>query len=229
MNWSISAVLGLFIVLSNPAHSAACVASTTSTGTGAADGSNCTITGTQSTIQLNFIGGFNSATGLSAVGGNGGTTLGAQRMLSFIKAIEIISDQVESAQTIIVDANFSTLACSANEATLGSAGPSVNLYHPTPPGGMTGNTWYPIGLYNHFANSDNFSSGDDVYTGNSTGSDINSNFNSNLGTSGCLENSSGWYYGFDETPSANYIGFTTVLLHEITHGLVFTTLITSLK
>jgi hypothetical protein len=151
------------------------------------------------------------------VGGNNGTTLGAQRKLSFIKAAETIAGQVASSQVIIIDAEFSfTIGdCDATSATLGSAGPTVNFSFPSPPPGITANTLYPVGLVNDITSSDNYS----------PGSDISSNFNSNIGNPGCLEGSSGWYYGFDDTPSASYIGFTTVLLHEITHGLGFSSLV----
>lgn len=43
--------------------------------------------------------------------GNQGATVGAQRKLSFIKAAEIIADEIISSQVIIVDAAFSNLAC----------------------------------------------------------------------------------------------------------------------
>lgn len=207
-------------------YSAACPASTTATATGAANGSNCTVTGTASTIQLNFISGFSDATGIAGAGGNNGTTLGAQRKLSFIKAAEILADQIQSSQTVIMDGSFTGLSCNAVSATLGSAGATVSSYHPAPPVGMTANTWYPIGLYNDISNSDNLTPAADAgggYSGNGTGSDINARFNSNIGQAGCLASSNGWYYGFD-APPANYIGFTTVLLHEATHGLGFASL-----
>ena len=225
MKWHVLIIFISSLVMSSLVQSAACDASNTATASGAVDASNCTVAGTQSTIQLNFISGFNSAAALTAVGGNNGTTLGAQRKLSFIKAAETIATQVASTQVIIIDAKFSTLSCDASSATLGSAGPSVSSYYSSPPTGMTANTWYPIGLINDIINSDTYLPGDDVHTGNGTGSDIVSNFNSNIGNTGCLQGSSGWYYGFDNTPSASYIGFTTVLLHEITHGLGFSSLV----
>jgi hypothetical protein len=225
MKWHVLLIFISSLVMSSLVQSAVCDASNTATASGAADASNCTVTGSQSTIQLNFISGFNSASALAAVGGNNGTTLGAQRKLSFIMAAETIAAQVASTQVIIIDAKFSILSCDATSATLGSAGPSVSSYYSSPPTGMTANTWYPIGLINDIINSDTYLPGDDVHTGNGTGSDIASNFNSNIGNSGCLEGSSGWYYGFDDTPSGSFIGFTTVLLHEITHGLGFSSLV----
>lgn len=202
------------LLLNTYAFAAACPASNTATATGANFNDNCTITDatTGTVIQLNFFNGFNSATAASAIDGNNGTTLGAQRKLSFIKAAEIIAAQVDTPQTLIIDANFdSSLYCDAGSATLGSAGAVTNLGNVTPSAGTT-NTFYPVGLINAIGNYDY-----DV------GSDVNAKFNPDIGSTGCLQSSNGWYYGFG-TPAANYIGFTTVLLHEITHGLGFASL-----
>lgn len=214
------------LLISQFSFAVVCPSSSTSTSSGAGDSSNCTVTGSASTIQLNFITGFNSSSFLAPSGGNNGTTVGAQRKLSFIKAAEILADSVSSSQVIIMDATFTGLACSAGSATLGSAGATVSLHNPSAPAGLINNTWYPVGLYNDISNSDQLSAADDIsggYSGNGTGSDINSRFNSNIGQAGCLQSSNGWYYGFDAPPS-NYIGFTTVLLHEATHGLGFASL-----
>ena len=210
----ISSVLLVFstLLLTQLSFGAACPASTSS-GIGA--GSSCTITGTASTIQLNLNSGFTDATNISAVGGNNGLTIGEQRTLSFIKATEILADNIVSSQVIIVDANFSLLSCNTSSATLGSAGASTHVANVTPmPVTAASSTFYPIGLINNLGNTD-YQPGL---------SDITSQFNSNIGNAGCLQASNGWYYGFDAPPS-NYIGFTTVLLHEMTHGLGFASLV----
>lgn len=199
------------LLFSSQALAAACPdsSSTTTAGNG-----TCDVIGSQSTIQLNFNSGFDSTTAIAAIDGNNGTTLGAQRKLSFIKAAEIIADQVASPTIIVVDADFSALSCNASSATLGSAGATNNLGYPSsPPSGIIANTFYPIGLLNAIVGSD----------ADNTMSDVTAQFNSNIGTTGCLQSSNGWYYGF-AAPPANYIGFTTVLLHEITHGLGFSSL-----
>ena len=206
--------LVLFVVLlvfSQLSLSAACPASSDTTTAGNGD---CTITGGASTIQLNFTSGFDSSTTVTAVDGNNGTTLGAQRKLSFIKAAEIISEQVTSTVTIIVEANFSALSCTTNSAVLGSAGATANLsISSSPPAGIIANTNYPIGLYNAITGSDVSGAHDD----------IDANFNSDIGDADCLASSS-WYYGFSDA-SGTEIGFTTVLLHEMTHGLGFASLV----
>lgn len=206
-------VVSISVFFSSQAFAAACPASNTATATGANFGDNCTVTdGTTGTIiQLNFYNGFNSATAASAIDGNNGTTVGAQRKLSFVKAAEIIAAQVDTPQALLVDADFNNLSCDAGSATLGSAGAVTNLGNVTPSAGVL-NTFYPVGLINAIGNND--------YDVNS---DITAQFNANIGTTGCLQSSNGWYYGFG-TPATNYIGFTTVLLHEITHGLGFASL-----
>jgi hypothetical protein len=205
--------IGLFI--SQFSFSAVCPSSSNSVNAG---NGNCTVTGSQSTIQLNFNSGFDDATAISAAGGNVGASIGAQRKLSFIKAAEILADQIASTQTVIVDADFLPLFCTLSSATLGSAGPSSNYANAFPkPATAISNTFYPIGLINSLGDTD-------YLVGVS---DIHSAFNSNIGNTGCLQGSNGWYYGFDAPPS-NYIGFTTVLLHEMTHGLGFASLVNAL-
>jgi len=208
--WAAACLLSISL----PSLGANCPASTDSTTAG---NGTCDVVGSESTFRLNFNSGFDDATAISATGGNSGTTIGAQRKLSFIKAAEILADQVTSSQVIIVDANFSLLSCDASSATLGSAGASANLAYGSPaPAGFEANTFYPIGLMNAISNSD-------IDAGVS---DVTAQFNSNIGNTGCLQASDGWYYGYDNPP-ANSIGFTTVLLHEMTHGLGFASLVSA--
>jgi hypothetical protein len=212
MRLSLILILFTGLLLSPLSFSAACPESseTITAGNG-----NCTITGSESTIQVNFNSGFADAAAIAAVGGNAGTSVGAQRKLSFIKAAEILAEQLVSSQTIIVDAAFAALSCNSSSAVLGSAGAAASLANVDPmPAAAEYNTFYPVGLINSLGSTD--------YRSNL--SDINSEFNSNIGNSGCLENSNGWYYGFDAAPD-NYIGFTTVLLHEMTHGVGFASLV----
>lgn len=208
--WFVLILVSLFTT--SFAHSAACPASSDSTTAG---NGTCDVSGTLSTIQLNFNSGFDDSTAISAVGGNNGTTVGAQRKLSFIKAAEILADKIASSVTIIVDADFSALSCDAGSAVLGSAGATTNTGNVSPaPADMITNTFYPIGLINAMGSQD-YQAGL---------SDVTAQFNSDLGDADCLSSSNGWYYGYD-TPPANYIGFTTVLLHEVTHGLGFASLV----
>ena len=130
----------------------------------------------------------------SKASGNNGTTVGAQRKLSFIKAAEIISDQIVSSVTLIVDAQFTNLACFANSATLGSASASSFMNSASAPAGGVNNTWYPVGLYNALSGVDNYPpSGippagvNGIQNGGaiSADADLFTRYNSLVGTTGC--------------------------------------------
>ncbi|GAA6134400.1 hypothetical protein NBRC116188_11890 [Oceaniserpentilla sp. 4NH20-0058] len=188
----------------------------------------------------------------SKASGNNGTTVGAQRKLAFIKAAEILAAQITTTEPILVDADFTTLACSAGGATLGSASSSSFIQNASAPAGAVNSTWYPVGLYNSLDGADNYPSGGPLNANPNTvdnggnindDSDVFARYNSSTGNTNCLDSSNGWYYGFDAPPSevytspgggyfvdgngdplqTTYIGFTTVLLHEMLHGLGFST------
>ena len=197
-------------VLSTQALAEACPASNTL----ASINNPCTVTGTHSTFKLNFNSGFADTSRLTPIDGNPGNTVGSQRQYSFIKAAELLANKIASDVVIEVDAYFSALTCNDTTAILGSAGATNNFSHPFPPNGVQANTFYPVSLYSALSGIDE----------DFRDSDITAEFNKNIGNSGCLEGSSGWYYGF-ASPSNNKFGFTTVLLHELTHGLGFASLI----
>jgi hypothetical protein len=158
--------------------------------------------------------GFNDATPAAPVGGNAGTTVGQQRLLCFQQAAAIWGATLTSSVPIQIQAAFNPLTCTATSAVLGSAGPRfVELNEPA---FEFQNYWYHEALANKEAGVDLTPpfSGDN-------GSDINAQFNSNLGQVGCLTGS-GWYYGFDHNEGA-LIDLLAVLLHEFGHGLGFST------
>jgi len=157
--------------------------------------------------------GFNDATAPdpdSTAGGNAGATLGAQRLEAFQFAADIWAALLESSIEIRVGAQMDPLTCSAVSAVLGSAGP--NTVHRNFAGALVPDTWYPQALANKLK-------GDDL----SGADDIDAKFNSAIGTTCPFPNV--WYYGLDENPPASKLDFVTVVLHEIGHGLGFTTLV----
>ncbi len=154
--------------------------------------------------------GFNDPTPATPVGGNTGTTIGEQRLIAFTYAANIWGATLTSDVPIVVNAQFTPLSCTATSGVLGSAG-ATQIFRdfanaPKPA------TWYSYALANRIAGS---------YLGTLNAPQINSNFNSNLGTTGCLE-ASGWYYGLDSAEGAK-IDFVAVLQHEMAHGLGFQT------
>src|SRR2546421_7270634 len=84
--------------------------------------------------------GFNDPTPAAPVGGNPGTTIGAQRLYVFQYAANIWGRILPSAVEIKVDSNFDPLTCDSVSAVLGSAGPT-NTYANFP-NAPKQNTWY---------------------------------------------------------------------------------------
>jgi hypothetical protein len=156
--------------------------------------------------------GFNDPTPAAPVGGNSGTTLGAQRLIAFQSAADIWGARLASSVTIRVRAQFDPLTCNATSAVLGSAGPS-NFFRDFT-GAPVASTWFPSALANALRGADLDPAADD----------INATFNPNIGTAGCLTGS-GWYYGLDGNSPSNRIDFVSVLLHELGHGLGFLTIV----
>lgn len=155
--------------------------------------------------------GFNDPTPALPIGGNTGTTLGEQRLIAFAHAANIWGATLTSATPIVVNAQFVALTCTATSAVLGSAG-ATRVFRDWP-GVPKAATWYSYALANKL-----FGSEIDA----APGPQINSRFNVNLGTAGCLT-ASPWYFGLDSNEPAGAIDFVAVLLHEMGHGLGFQT------
>ena len=166
------------------------------------------------TIIINNINGpgvgFNDTTPTTPVGGNTGTTRGEQRLIAFTYAANIWGATLTSNQPIIINAQFTAQTCTATGGVLGSAG-ATQIFRDFANAPKAA-TWYSYALANRIAGA---------YLGTANAPQINSNFNVNLGTPGCLE-ASGWYYGLDSNQGA-LIDFVAVLQHEMGHGLGFQT------
>lgn len=178
-------------------------------------------TGAHAAATINIINidgageGFNDATPAAPVGGNPGTTIGEQRLRCFERAAQIWGAILTSPVPINIQAAFNPLTCTATSAVLGSAG--TRFAEINDPAFEFQGYWYNEALANKQAGTDLTPPG-----GTDNGSDINAQFNSNIGTTGCLT-SSGWYYGFDHNEGTK-IDLIAVLLHEFAHGLGFQTL-----
>ena len=152
--------------------------------------------------------GFNDTTAVAAIGGNTGTTVGEQRLKAFQYAADAIGAYLESNVTIIIDAQFAGLSCTASSGVLGSAG-SKSAFRDFSNAPLS-NTFYPGALANALAGSDL----------DASQSDIVASFNGDVGSAGCLESLS-WYYGFDHNEPSGSLDFVAVLTHELLHGLGF--------
>ncbi len=156
--------------------------------------------------------GFNEATAAAPIGGNSGTTRGAQRLRVFQEAAAIWGAILTSGVTIRVEAKFDPLApCDASSGVLGSAGP-ITVSSDFPGAELPG-TWYHIALASKLANTD-------LAAGIN---DISARFNTSVDNSTCLGATS-WYYGLDHNHGTN-IDLLAVVLHELGHGLGFSTLV----
>ena len=155
--------------------------------------------------------GFNDPTPRAPVGGNPGITLGQQRLQVFQQAAAIWGGLLPSSVVIQVRAQFNPQTCSATSAVLGSAGPVTA--HRDFAGAPFAGTWYHQALANRLFGADL----------SAPNPDINATFNSNI-DAGCFGPGLVWYYGFDGNEGAN-IELLPVVLHEIGHGLGFSTLV----
>ena len=118
---------------------------------------------------------------------------------AFQRAVDIWSTHIVSSVPIRISADYAPLA----SGILGSAGPNITANFTNRP---IASTWYPFALADALAGRDlSPDSGDFFY-------DIVATFSSAR---------SDWYFGLDGNPPSNQFDFTTVVLHEIGHGLGF--------
>jgi hypothetical protein len=114
---------------------------------------------------------------------------------AFQRAVDIWAAQVSSAVPITVNARWEPL----DDGVLGAAGPGT--FYRDFAGAPRADEWYPIALADKLAGTDLLPDK----------ADIEARFNSNYGS---------WYFGDGDTPS-DKSNFTSVVLHELGHGLGF--------
>ena len=150
--------------------------------------------------------GLNDPTPATPVGGNTGTTLGAQRLIVFQEAARIWGGLVPSNVTIQVAVSFVPLTCTTTSAVLGRAG-ATQIFADFPNAPVAG-TFYAQSLADKFKGSEL-----------GTGPAITGTFNSMLGSTGCFDGIF-FYLGLDNNHGED-INLLSVALHEIGHGLGF--------
>ncbi len=156
--------------------------------------------------------GFNDPAAATPEGGNNGTTLGQQRLNLFNFAAGIWGAFLDSGVNIEVRSQFDPLTCTPTSAVLGSAG-TTTIHRDFTGAGLTG-TWYHQPLANKQSGSDR-----------SANPDINATFNSSINSDpGCLGGRR-FYLGFDNTTPSGTTNLLIVLLHEMGHGLGFSTFV----
>jgi hypothetical protein len=153
--------------------------------------------------------GFNDPAPVLPVGGNGGTTLGEQRLNVFQYAADIWGSLLRSNVEIRIGATFDQLSCDSLSAVLGQAGPDFGFRNFS--GAPLVDVMYPGALADMLAGMD-LDPGQD---------DITATFNSSFGTTCPFPG--GWYLGLDGAASESQTDLVTVVLHELGHGLGFST------
>ena len=157
--------------------------------------------------------GLNDSTPVDPVGINQKTTLGAQRLFALESIAAIWAAELASEVPIRVGVRFTPLFCEATSATLGSAGPARifrDFSEATAP-----DTWHHAALADALQAVNVDSNPDRV----DIGVDINLAIDD-----GCF-NGGTWYYGVDGNPPTDTIDIVPVMLHELAHGLGFSTFV----
>jgi hypothetical protein len=155
--------------------------------------------------------GFQDATPAPAVPGNPGTTLGAQRLAALERAAAIWGKQLDSNVPITIAARFSELGCDEEGMVLAQTAPAREICGIVPTSGA-------LELCHVGPLADRIA-GVDLSPGRS---DIFMEFNSSV--DGACGAGSGWYYGFEPTAHEGS-DFIEIALHELAHGLGFSSLI----
>jgi hypothetical protein len=159
--------------------------------------------------------GLNDTTPAAPVGGNPGKTVGDQRKIVYQFAADVWGAVLKGNVDVRVAASFQPLPCIAEGGVLGAAGPVyVNRDFPNAP---VAGIWYSAALANSLAGT-NLNAGPEYVFPFDI--DIDSVFNSEAGTPGCIEGG-GWYYGLDGRTPTGQLNFLNVVAHEIGHGLGF--------
>ncbi|MHA7834514.1 MAG: PA domain-containing protein, partial [Algiphilus sp.] len=180
-------------------------------GMSAAQAANITIVPTDAPGE-----GFFDPTPFTPEGGNNATTLGQARLNVFRAAAEHWGSVVASNVEIEVEASFAPAPeteCSPSSGTLGAAGPGNFIAGFR--GAPQANTFYPVALANALA-------GEDLDPGFA---DIVANFNGAVDTDPNCLTGVRFYYGFDHQGGSRAVDFYNTVMHEIGHGLGFTTLV----
>ena len=155
--------------------------------------------------------GFNDPlppTNANQKGNNPGTTLGEMRLNVFQAAADVWGDILNSNITITVGASFEEKFCSANSATVGSAGTTGSMANFV---GLEPDTAYPVALAESL-NDSNI---------NDSAVEIIASFNSLLDSDPTCLGGGGFYYGLDDNAPPGTSPLYPVVLHEIAHGLGF--------
>jgi len=163
--------------------------------------------------------GFNDPTVVAEAPNNpGGTTLGGQRLAALQWVAGVWAAQLGSSIEINIETSFDELDCGPNPedgAVLAGAG-SQFLFFDFPNAPRQG-TWYHGALAEALAEED-LSTTEDGFPPEA--GELVITFNSQI-DEGCLAPGYRYYYGLDGNTPPGLAPFSSVALHEISHGLGF--------
>lgn len=172
--------------------------------------------------------GLNDPTPFTPVGGNNATTLGQARLNVFKQAAQIWGAALISPQLVVVGSRmcrFSqsscvqpTDTCTSTSGTLGEGGPFG--FFKNFANAPLRDVYYPMALANALANA-NVDANDSQ---NPNAESVLLAINADVDSSGCL-GGGGFYYGLDDRPGRNQVDLLQVLVHEMGHGLGFTSFV----
>lgn len=157
--------------------------------------------------------GLNDPTPVEPTAGNPGTTVGQQRLEVLQAALDTWGTVIDSAVPIRVAARFDALECDENAGVLGAAAPFDFLRDF--PDAPRAETWYPYALADSLA-------GIDLVPGEP---DIVARFNQAVDEDPECFTGFTWWYGLQGPAPPDTLPLFDVVLHEIAHGLGFTTLV----
>lgn len=163
--------------------------------------------------------GFNDPTVVAEAPGNpGGTTLGGQRLAALQWVAGVWAVQLGSSVEINIEASFEELDCGPEPedgAVLAAAGAQFLFYNF--PNAPRQGTWYHGALAEALA-GENLSTTEDGYPPEA--GELIITFNSQIDEE-CLFPGYRYYYGLDGNTPPGRAPFSSVALHEISHGLGF--------
>ena len=156
--------------------------------------------------------GFNDTTPAVPAGGNNGKTIGEQRLNALKYAAAIWSSKLNSPAPVRIRSSFQSLPCTARTGTLAATSIGNVFYASAPHAEYIPDVWYPASLANRISGK--------VLDPDTE--EIEVIFNADVGQPDCILGAE-WYYGLDNRAPEIQADMITTALHELAHGLGFTT------
>ena len=162
-------------------------------------------------VNGNSNSGFDDPTVITSDISGGSTTLGEERQASLEAAAAPWAAFLDVSQPVVISATMVNLGGNQTGAPLGAAGP--NFMWRDFSGAPVGGTWFVDAQANQLAGSNN-----------DPAVDIVAEFNSAVDNTGATDplGAVTWYYGTDGVVPPGHIDFFSTALHELGHGLGFT-------